>query len=154
MFSHCSLCLFSKRSSESPSTKPWSPKCTARPSHLLLWVNVLDLFAVSPDYPTLSLMTIWIGRELLKYSAPSFQLTWQGVRCLFNASLYAEMTCSLLCRTLVWSRALSKSGLVSSQWITLPSTEPVQSCRLSLALEKLFSALTLLVCAETFSDVW
>lgn len=62
------------------------------------------------------------------------------------------MTCSLLCRNLGWSRALSKPGLVSSQWITLPSTEPVQSCRLSLTLEELFSILTFLVCAEIFSD--
>lgn len=70
----------------------------------------LDLSAVSPYFLTLSLMTIWLWREFLKYSTPLFQLTWKGVRCLFNASLCADDLFT----------AMQKSGLeqgIKQAWI-------------------------------------
>lgn len=68
-----------------------------------------------------------------------------------NARLCATMRFSALQRICVGA-ALSKSQLEALQWIILLSKETIQSCRLSLALDELFSLLTLLVLAEPIFD--
>lgn len=85
----------------------------------------------------------------MRHLRPPFQVIGKGLRCLNPMQDCAEMTCSVLCRDLCWSRALNKSILVASWWIILPAKDKTtQSCRLSPALDELPSILTLLVLAK------